>query len=65
MGPYLVTLGDCAGTLCSEVTATFPEALRRRDILLARNPRTHAFIANADRMDVGDDGLTEEERDEL
>lgn len=63
--PYLVIIGDAGGEFLSARAESFREALHIRDALLARYPHAAAFVNNTDRVDVGNDGLTQEERDEL
>lgn len=66
MGPYLVTVGDCAGPIAEYRFRTFTDAKRLVEVVRrCYSGKRAAFVCNLDRMDVDNDGLTEEERDLL
>lgn len=64
--PYLITVADCAGVREEHRRKTFAEALRLVNVIRRVCGSKYAItVQNLDYVDVGNDGLTEDERDEL
>ena len=67
MDRYLIIVGDCAGERGSYECRGFAEVRRLvRFLVELLDKRTHRIVVNnLDRMDVGSDGLKDDEREEL
>lgn len=65
MRGYSVEVFDRAGTFCETECADFAEALKVLNESRVKYPSKVVRVFNVDRMDLGFDGLTEAEREQL
>ena len=65
MRGYSVEIYDCAGTFAETELASFAEALTAASAARVKYPYKVVRVFNLDRVDLGFDGLTDEEREQV